>query len=114
MVDFPAPVGPTMPMVWPEDNSNDTPLSTFGPFGYLKCTSSKVITDARSSSGAAPSWSTMVGSRSIMANTRRALASDFWIWLTSIPRMNSGIDIRVDISRKMTSPPGVMSPSIIR
>ena len=58
----------------------------------------------------ASSLSKMEGYRSIIAKTLFEAASPFWSWFRSIPRMNIGIVIRVEIRRKVTNCPIVISP----
>ena len=62
----------------------------------------------------ASALSVMVGSRSTKANTLLALASPFCNWLTSIPKMNIGMVILVEINRKVTNCPVVISPDLVR
>ena len=49
------------------------------------------------------------GSRSIRANTRLEAASPLWSWFSSIPRMNIGIVMRVEMSKNVTNCPTEIS-----
>ena len=76
IVVLPAPVWPMTPRNWPPATEKEIPLSTFVEvFGYVKCTFLNSIDSIGPRSAVASSASTIVGSKSIAAKTRRAAAS---------------------------------------
>ena len=81
--------------------------------GYAKETVSNLIEVIGDSRGTAPSLSNIDGSKSIIANTLLDAASPFCNWLSSIPRINIGIVILVEISKKVTNWPTVISSDAI-
>ena len=87
------------------------PLSALlSDVGYANETFSNLSDSIGPSNGTAPSLSKIDGSKSIIANTLFDEASPFWSWLSNIPRMNIGIVILVEIRRKVTNCPTVISP----
>ena len=90
------------------------PFRTFvSDVGYAKETLSNLRDSIGPSSGTAPSLSKIDGSKSIIAKTLFDEASPFWSWFSSIPRMNIGIVILVEIRRNVTNCPTVISPDSI-
>ena len=98
----------------PDSTLKETSFKTLTDvLGYAKVTESNDTVMIGSSKSLASSESDIEGSRSMIANTLREAASPFCNWLSNIPRMNIGIVILVDINRKVTNCPTLISPELI-